>query len=489
MNLAALLDGFVATAVDASIEVSGLADNSGAVQSGDVFIAVRGFGEKHALAYLPQAVSNGAIAVIYETHPDADQSVIPEGFSAYAVENLGQCLGDIVSRFYQHPSQTMTVVGVTGTDGKSSVTWLLVGAWQHVGGKPALIGTLGNGPLDQLEDTPHTTPLPLPLQVQMDRFRKLGVDRVAMEVSSHALEQNRVGGVAFDIAILTNLKRDHLDYHGSVEAYKAAKAKLFNRRGLSATIVNLDDEMGAELVNRGGVDGETLISFSLVDNAATFFADEITYALSGLCFQLHYQGQRYPVKTRLIGKFNVENCLAVCAALVASGVTLAAAIDALAAITPPPGRMEQITAANKPVALVDYAHTPNALAQALAAAREHAEQQLWVVFGCGGDRDTGKRQPMAAAAESGADRVVVTSDNPRGESQDAIFADISKGFRSLSEIKFIESRADAIDFALSNAAANDVVVIAGKGHEDYQLIGDKRLDFSDRDYVAEWMAA
>lgn len=489
MILAELLNGFADAADFGSIRVSGLSDDSRAVQQGDLFIAVRGFGQQHALSFLPQAIEQGATAVIYETHADADLTVIPAGFAAIAVDQLGIQLGDIVARYYQYPSAGMIVAGVTGTDGKSSVTWMLVSAWRQAGCQPALIGTLGNGPLGQLEATPHTTPLPLPLQRQMDRFRRLAVDRVAMEVSSHALEQNRVGGVAFDIAILTNLKRDHLDYHGTVEAYKAAKQKLFEREGLTATIVNLDDEMGGEIVQRGSFAGEEIISFSLRNADATLYATDIQYALSGLSFNLHYQGASYSVATRLVGRFNVENCLAVCAALLASGVEIAQAIEVLANVTPPPGRMEQITAAGKPVALIDYAHTPNALAQALAAARQHAEQQLWVVFGCGGDRDVGKRKPMAAAAESGADVVVVTSDNPRSESQETIFADIRQGFAQPNNIRFIESRAEAIDYALSNAAANDMVVIAGKGHEDYQLIGDQRLDFSDREYVAEWMAA
>lgn len=489
MNLAELLNGFADAAAHSAMQVTGLADDSRAVQQGDLFIAVRGFGEQHGLSFLPQAIELGATSVIYETHADADLSVIPAGFAAIAVEQLGTRLGDIVARFYQQPSANMTVAGVTGTDGKSSVTWMLVSAWQQAGSLPALIGTLGNGPLDALETTPHTTPLPLPLQRQMDRFCGLAVDRVAMEVSSHALEQNRVGGVAFDIAILTNLKRDHLDYHGTVEAYKAAKQKLFDREGLTATIVNLDDQMGAEIVQRGSYAGEEVVSFSLKSSAADLYADNIQYALSGLGFTLHYQGSSYAVQTRLVGRFNVENCLAVCAALLASGVAIEVAVETLAAVTPPPGRMEQVTSAGKPVALIDYAHTPNALAQALAAAREHAAQQLWVVFGCGGDRDVGKRQPMALAAENGADVVVVTSDNPRTESQQQIFADIRQGFVQDDKVRFIESRAEAIDYALSNAAANDVVVIAGKGHEDYQLIGDQRLDFSDREYVAGWMAA
>lgn len=489
MNLATLLNGYASPARHGFLAISGLADDSRLVAQGDLFIAVRGFGEQHAIAFLPQAIERGAVAAIYEAHEDADLSGMPTDFPAVAVDGLGHKLGAIISRFYQAPSSAMTVAGVTGTDGKSSVTWMLVDAWQRVGRKAALIGTLGNGPLDQLEATPHTTPLPLPLQRQMTRFCGLGISHVAMEVSSHALEQNRVGGVDFDIAILTNLKRDHLDYHGTVDAYKAAKQKLFERQGLSTVIVNIDDQMGQEIARRGSFDNEQVISFSLSDLTATLYADEIEYALSGLKFKLHYQANSYPVATKLVGRFNVENCLAVCAALIASGHDLATAIDTLAAITPPPGRMEQVTAANKPIALVDYAHTPNALTEALAAARQHAERQLWVVFGCGGDRDSGKRKPMAQAAENGADRVVVTSDNPRTESQHKIFADIRGGFQQPNNVRFIESRADAIDFALSHAAANDVVVIAGKGHEDYQLIGDQRIEFSDRAHVADWMAA
>jgi UDP-N-acetylmuramoyl-L-alanyl-D-glutamate--2,6-diaminopimelate ligase len=489
MNLTELLNGFANVPEHGGLSVTGLSDDSRAVERGDLFIAVRGFGEQHGLSFLPQAIALGANAVIYEPHSDTDLSVIPAGFVAIAVDQLGIQLGDIVSRFYQQPSANMMVAGVTGTDGKSSVAWMLVDAWRRAGRQAALIGTLGNGPLDQLEATSHTTPLPLPLQRQMNRFRGLKVDCVAMEVSSHALEQNRVGGVAFDIAILTNLKRDHLDYHGTVEAYKAAKQKLFDRKGLTATIVNLDDEMGKGIVQRGAFAGEQVISFSLSSPEASLYASDIQYALSGLSFSLRYQGTNYPVTTRLVGRFNVENCLAVCAALLVSGVEIGLAIETLAAVTPPPGRMEQITASGKPIALIDYAHTPNALAQALNAARQHAEQQLWVVFGCGGDRDVGKRQPMAAAAEKSADVVVVTSDNPRTESQAKIFADIRSGFERPNNIRFIESRADAIDYALSNAATNDLVVIAGKGHENYQLIGDRRLDFSDREYVAEWMAA
>lgn len=372
------------------------------------------------------------------------------------------------------------MVGVTGTSGKTSTVQLLAQAWTLLGTRSGTVGTLGAGLYGETVATGFTTPLVLQMHALLAELRAAGAASVAMEVSSHALDQGRVDAVHYDVAVFTNLSRDHLDYHGDMETYGAAKARLFSRDGLRAAVVNLDDDYGRKLAGRVP-DGVQLVGTSARgDAAAQVRADGLALDASGIAFDLHVAGECLPVRSPLLGRFNVANLLAVAGVLAFQGIEPRQIAGVLSRLQPIPGRMNRLGGDGVlPLVVIDYSHKPDPLEQALASLRGHLRGRLACVFGCGGERDRGKRPQMAAIAEAGADIVIVTDDNPRGEDGDAIVADIVAGFADPRAVIIERDRRKAIARAIGEAGPDDIVLIAGKGHEAYQDVAGARHPFDD----------
>ncbi|MGI8561353.1 MAG: UDP-N-acetylmuramoyl-L-alanyl-D-glutamate--2,6-diaminopimelate ligase [Luteimonas sp.] len=474
MRLAELLPDVAA--VPPSLTIHGLVQDSRSIRPGDAFVAIGGFGT-HGLHFVEQARRDGASAILFE--PPAPEG-LPAPEDAIAVPGLLARMGAMADTFHDRPSAAMTTVGVTGTNGKTSTVQLLAQAWTLRGRRAGTIGTLGIGLYGAPEPTGFTTPLVLQLHALLARLRDVGADAVAMEVSSHALDQGRVDGVHFRVGVFTNLTRDHLDYHGDMDAYGAAKAKLFAGRDLEAAVVNLDDGFGRRLL-AGLDDGRSRIGTSaLGDDEATVAATDVALDAHGIAFTLRIDGTHRAVRSALLGRFNVDNLLAVAGVLHALGETPDDIADMLSRLQPVAGRMNRLGGDGRlPLVVVDYAHTPDALEQALASLRAHAARRIVCVFGCGGERDRGKRPLMAAAVEAHADNAIVTDDNPRGEDGDAIVADILAGFRSRGAVRVQRDRAKAIAQAIDDASSDDIVLVAGKGHEPYQEIAGVRHAFDD----------
>jgi UDP-N-acetylmuramoyl-L-alanyl-D-glutamate--2,6-diaminopimelate ligase len=472
MRLAELLPDVAA--VPGDLVVSGLVMDSRAVRAGDAFVAIAGFGA-HGLNFVEQARAAGASAILFEPPAPAE---LPAPADAIAVPGLRARLGAMADRFHGETTRAMTLVGVTGTNGKTSTVQLLAQAWTLQGLRAGSVGTLGAGLHGAVVPTGFTTPLVLQLHALLADLRDAGAQAVAMEVSSHALDQGRVDGVHFDVAVFTNLTRDHLDYHGTMESYGAAKAKLFAWPGLRAAVINLDDPFGRVLLAAlpAGVHG---VGLSSRGAQAEVRAENIVLEHDGIAFDLLLGDARHSVRSTLLGRFNVDNLLAVAGVLHALGESAGAIVGVLEQLQPVAGRMNSFGGGATPLVVVDYAHTPDALEQALATLRAHAPTQLLCVFGCGGERDRGKRPQMAAIAEAGADRVIVTDDNPRGEDGDAIVADIVAGFVRPQAVEVERDRARAIVRAIGEAGPRDIVLIAGKGHEPYQEIAGVRHPFDD----------
>ncbi|NUS38795.1 MAG: UDP-N-acetylmuramoyl-L-alanyl-D-glutamate--2,6-diaminopimelate ligase [Lysobacter sp.] len=472
MRLAELLPDVAG--VPADLVVDGIKQDSRMLRAGDAFVAIAGFGA-HGLNFVDQARAASASAILFEPPAPID---LPAPADAIAVPGLRARLGELGDRFHGEPSRAMTVVGVTGTNGKTSTVQLLAQAWTLQGARAGSIGTLGAGLHGAVVPTGFTTPLVLQLHALLAELRDAGAQAVAMEVSSHALDQGRVDGVHFDVAVFTNLTRDHLDYHGTMDAYGAAKAKLFAWPHLRAAVTNLDDAFGRALLAAlpAGVHG---IGVSSRGAQAEVRAEDIALEHDGIAFDLLLGGVRHSLRSPLLGRFNVDNLLAVAGVLHALGEAPAAIVSVLERLQPVAGRMNRLGGGAQPLVVVDYAHTPDALEQALATLRAHAPEQLVCVFGCGGERDRGKRPQMAAIAEAGADRVIVTDDNPRGEDGDAIVADILVGFERPHSVEVERDRANAIARAIGEAGPHDIVLVAGKGHEPYQDIAGVRHPFDD----------
>ena len=455
-----------------AIEIDALTLDSRAVTPGTAFVALAG-ASTHGLRHADAALAAGASCILFE--PPAPQDIaVPQ--PAIAVPDLRRRLGAIADRFFGSPSQGMTVIGVTGTNGKTSTVQLLTQAFAHAGAVAGSIGTLGAGLHGDIEAGERTTPDVIGVHGLLARMRDAGASHVAMEVSSHALDQGRVDAVAFDIAVFTNLTRDHLDYHGDMASYGAAKAMLFGWPALDAAVINIDDAFGAALFATRNKDAASpqprWISLSANGNsAATLRADAIRLSAAGLSFDLVTHTARATVDSPILGRFNVDNLLAVAGTLLALDWPLARIAASLATLEPVPGRMSRLGGdAATPLVVIDYAHTPDALQQALSTLRSHTGGQLICVFGCGGERDRGKRPQMAQIAEQHADRVYVTDDNPRSESGDAIVAEILAGFAQPARVTTQRDRAQAIAASIAGAQPGDTVLIAGKGHEPYQEI-------------------
>ena len=475
MTLDRLLQGIV----DApAVPVQGLRTDSRKLGTGDVFLACQG-ATSHGLDFVRQAEKAGAAAIVWDTSTGSEpETSIP----SIGVDSLANLIGEIANRWFDSPSQSVRVTGVTGTNGKTTVAYLASQSLGALGEKCGYIGTLGSG-IDEIGgDESMTTPACLDLHETLAGFRDLGATHASMEVSSHALEQARVAGIQFDSAIFTNLSRDHIDYHGTMQAYFESKAILFLDFDVRNRIVCIDSDYGVELADRCGSQVVTVSTqFDRVANGRPHvFVKSVVAGEAGSQFDVSTSWGSATVDLPLPGDFNVANAAEVLALLLCNDVPLETACKTLGGLSAPPGRMELVNESDDdglPRVYVDYSHTPASIEVALKALRHHCRGDLWCVFGCGGDRDRGKRPMMGKVGERLSDRAIVTSDNPRTEPPEQIINDILEGMSD--DAVAITDRADAIREAIETAQDGDVVLIAGKGHEDYQVIGDQTLSFSD----------
>ena len=482
--LSELLRGFAPVPPKLDRPVTGMTLNSREARPGDVFVALSGTCV-HGLEYAPAARRAGAALALYEP---TGAMPIPSDLPALPVPDLGRRLGVIAGRLHGHPGKALALVGVTGTDGKTSTAHYLAQALHDGQRGCALLGTVGYGYPGSLEPASHTTPDALQLQSRLAGFAAQGARCAVMEVSSHALDQHRVSGLRFDTAVLTNLSRDHLDYHGTVEAYAEAKRNLFRIPGLRAAVLNTDDPFGRDLLRILHPDA-LRVAYGLAPPPAEqrvdrwLSAKEVRADDRGLSLRLEGSWGSGILHAPVLGRFNAYNLLAAAGVMLGMDRPLEEVIQRLSRARNAPGRMERFGGGKRPLAVVDFAHTPAALNTALKTLREHTQGRVICVFGCGGDRDVGKRALMGEAAARRADAIWLTDDNPRHEDGAAIINDIRAGIRPPASAHVERDRATAIAAALDGADAGDIVLIAGKGHEDYQQIGDERISYSDRELL------
>jgi len=469
------------------IEIRGLSLDSRNVKVGDLFMACEGH-KVHGKRFIDDAIGCGASVVLWES--SFLRRELRQGIPVFGIPGLKYKVGDIAERFYGKPSIRQHIIGVTGTNGKTSVSQFIAQAI-HQDNKCGVIGTLGNGMFGQLKSGLHTTPDAITLHSILADLRREGANKVVIEVSSHALDQGRTAGIAFDVAVFTNLSHEHLDYHGNMMNYGLAKRRLFESKTLKYAVINIDDDFGrALLVSMPGNVGTVSYGFKSKDLLPSLMGSNLKLDQTGLSMHVESDWGKGDLRVPILGSFNGYNLLAALGALLASGIGFDDAMQRLSLVQPVDGRMEGYGGNDGcPLVVVDYAHTPDALKQALNALREHTAGKIHCVFGCGGDRDRSKRSMMAKEAEQLADYVVVTDDNPRTEPSELIIADILSGFADVDAIRVIPDRDIAISKTIAHADANDVVLVAGKGHEDYQLIGEYRLPFSDEDEVEKALAA
>ncbi|SDS70352.1 UDP-N-acetylmuramoylalanyl-D-glutamate--2,6-diaminopimelate ligase [Halopseudomonas litoralis] len=454
----------------APVNITDLTLDSRKVAPGFLFLAVPG--QRHdGREHIEQAIAAGAAAVAYET---GDGFTCGAAVPLLAIEHLSAQLSAIAARFYGEPASSLGLIATTGTNGKTSVSQMLAQALNSLNQPCGVIGTLGSGMPGALLDHGMTTPDALAVQQQLARLRDEGAQRVSMEVSSHALDQGRVAALQFEVGIFTNLSRDHLDYHGDMASYGAAKARLLTQS--RTAVVNIDDAFGRALAAGSPVPVST---YGVSDNTADLYCSDIRFDAEGIKARLHTPVGMVDLCSPLLGSFNLSNVLAVAGALLALDVPLQRIAALIGELLPPTGRMQRLGGNGQPLVVIDYAHTPDALEKALAALRAHVAGRLICVFGCGGDRDRGKRPLMGRIAELGADHLVLTDDNPRTEASAAIISEISAGIEHPQRAAVIANRAEAIGQTIASADAGDIILVAGKGHEIYQEIDGVRHPFSD----------
>ena len=490
------------TSADAKVSA-----DSRQIQAGDIFFAYA-VGHGNALRdgrdYIAAALANGAAAVVFDPADGVANEYLDHP-ACFSIENLAVLAGQLCAEWYDYPSKKLNVIGVTGTNGKTSITQWLAQALDESSHRTAVLGTLGTGFPSALIQTGYTTPDAPRLQTQLKELLNAGAQQVAIEISSHALDQERISGLEIDTAVFTNLTQDHLDYHGTMGEYAEAKAKLFQRPGLQHAVINFDDPFGRELAMKLLAHGDLQVwGYALNKDAfAGFekFSDRLkrVYITDSILTSVGYDAvlslegvDSSAVPLPVLGEFNLSNCLAVWTVLLTQGLSQEEAIKRMTKLSSVPGRMELIQLHKSqrtegPLVIVDYAHTPDALTKALIALRPIANQRggkVWCVFGCGGDRDSGKRPQMGQAAQDFADHIVITSDNPRSEDPQAIIAMIQSGMSGgLTNVQVVADRAAAIMAAVRHADIKDVVLVAGKGHESTQEINGKKFDFSDQEHI------
>lgn len=474
------------------VGVSALTIDSRQVERGTAFIALQG-GQSHGMAYAGQAIKQGASCILTDraglvefnhSHQQALNKMCP----VIEIESLAQQLATFAKWFYDAPSERVKVIGVTGTNGKTSSSHYIAQMLTALNQKVALLGTLGNGWFGNLHPSINTTVDVVMLNHLLNGFAEEQVDYVVMEVSSHAIELGRIKGIDFDVLAMTQVTRDHLDFHKTEEAYQAAKKKLFLNYSGRSHVINVDDKVGQALL-RELPSKDTIVTYSQKTVQADIACLDSHLDTCGIQGTFRVKGTSIPFEVPLMGQFNLENVLCAVSVMAACGLTEHQIEKSLLSVKAVKGRMELLTQPGTPSVLIDYAHTPDALEVVLNAVRHHVSDKkttLWLVFGCGGDRDTGKRPLMGKVAETYADKVVLTDDNPRTELPEAIMADIKKGMQRPAQV--IHSRPEAIAYAIKQASEQDVVVIAGKGHEEYQEIQGKRWPMSDQKIVKDLLS-
>ena len=495
-----LLEGFIDDSLIEKcrgITVNAIVQDNRKARSGDLFIAHQGY-NTHGLLYAQDAVAKGVSVVLWDGGLENRNEIldsISNKVLCIHCEDLKYKVGAIASRYYDQPSLSLNIVGVTGTDGKTSIAHFLAQCLDAYDVHCGVLGTLGNGFINDLHPTGLTTVDALLVQKTLSDIQRAGAKYVVMEVSSHGLDQGRVNGVAFSTAVLSNMAADHLDYHGTLDNYAAAKKRLFYTPGLGAAVINLDDEFGRTLA-REVRDHVCVWGYSLEKDVSAY-KDCADYFVNTKEIKPFEHGYHLSVSTPkgeasfdipLMGRFNVSNALAVLSTLLVSQFSLENAVASLSSVHSVDGRVEIITEQDKPVVVVDYAHTEQGLAAVCSSIREHFSGQLWCVFGCGGDRDRSKRPLMAKVAEKFADRIIITTDNPRHEDPQDIIDEVMTGFSSTDKVEAIIDRRQAIDIAITNAQPGDVVLLAGKGHETSQIVGDVHIAFDDRRVAREFLS-
>lgn len=488
-TLQSLLEGIVAIPAKDSVSLRGITSDSRKVMEGYLFLAYELPGQSN-ISYIKDAIRAGAAAVVVE------QSAIPDHFISpvplIRVRNLHEYVGILADRFYSRPSADMTVIGITGTNGKTSVSHMLAGSLSELTGKKTgLIGTLGHGLLTELRAGSNTTPEATTIQELLADMRNREAGCVVLEVSSHGIDQHRIAGVHFDMAILTNISRDHLDYHGSMENYVAAKRRLFTDYGIRKVILNLDDAFGRDLARSLDEDIQ-LMGYTLdrercsgSGTPACVHGQVLQQQLGAMQMQIRSPWGEDILSTRLFGQHNASNLLAVLTALCMLDVPLEQSLAALSRQDNIPGRLECISVRGSATFVVDYAHTPDALLHVLQTLKPLCTGRLYCVFGCGGERDAGKRREMGSVAAQYADVITLTNDNPRREDPDRIIAAIKSGVGSHEHVNVITDRRQAMQAAIQDAGPGDIVLVAGKGHENYQDIEGQKLPFSDQQVIRE----
>ena len=461
------------------LTINDLVINSQEIKEGSVWLAIK-TPNRHALDYWKEGLNPALI--IYEPPYDNPPK------NAIAVEGLSKKLGEIASLYFDEPTKKLRVFGVTGTDGKSSLVYFLAQALNA-----AMVGTIGNGFINNLQSSQNTTPNGFDLHKLFKGFVDEGAKISAIEVSSHSLVENRIGGVNFDTAIFTNLSRDHLDFHKNMEDYFQAKASLF-KKDIKNAVINIDDKYGRRLIEENLINPNAEIwtlssrgEEKLAKQHLHLKAEDIDLSPSGINFTLNFEGEKVAVKTKILARFNVDNLLNVATCLLIAGKSLSEIALILGNLEGVVGRVEKIDLGEGKAALIDYAHTAGAIESLLKGVRPHAKGKLIILFGCGGNRDKGKRPLMAEAAEKFADEVIITDDNPRNEDPEEIIEEIMQGFKNPINVKKISPREDAIIYALNKLEAGDLLLIAGKGHENYQIIGNTKFHFSDAEIVKNWI--
>jgi UDP-N-acetylmuramoyl-L-alanyl-D-glutamate--2,6-diaminopimelate ligase len=483
MSLSELLENDIVLPENLDTELTGIELDSRCVEVGDLFFACKG-ANFDGRDYIDEVIEKGAQAVLVEAGENWTEISVIAGVPVIPINKLASRIGKLAAKFFDHPARNLWLIGITGTNGKTSCCQFIAQSLTDIGYKCGTSGTIGygiyGGNIPVI--TPTTTPDPITVQRIFEEVKIQQGDAMVMEVSSHGIKQKRVNTSEFDVAVFTNLSRDHLDYHGTMQSYAAEKIKLFDSPQLKIAIVNLDDLFSASILNALSRNVKSY-TYSLHNSKANVFTKTLNFTRHGFSMQVVTPWGEGVVNSTLLGSFNVSNLLASLAVIMASecdkdSFDFRQVLKNISEITPVKGRMEII--GDSPLAVVvDYAHTPDGLKNALAALREHYTGKVWCVFGCGGDRDKGKRPLMAEIAEQSADQLIITDDNPRQEASGEIIRQILAGLSNQKSVLVESDRAKAIDYALTHADANDVVLIAGKGHEEYQDVGGNRMIFSD----------